>query len=228
MTLSRRSETPPPEGLIVGELVGIHGLLGEVKLYPITDYPERLARYRRLVLQFPDGTWQEVRVQRARAHKNIWLLKLRDVNTMEAAEALRGAHVLIRKEQAEPLPEGQFYLHEVIGLRVVTPEGEELGKVTDVLRNPANDIYVAGPYMIPAVKALIERIDPAAGVLVVRSRDSLLMEEVPPDGEDSTRRHGDTEKKGTEGKRRRRSARAKPAVPDTSGPGNDRPDGSSA
>jgi 16S rRNA processing protein RimM len=220
MTLSRRSETPPPEGLIVGELVGIHGLLGEVKLYPITDDPERLARYRRLVLQFPDGTWQEVRVQRARAHKNIWLLKLRDVNTMEAAEALRGAQVLIRTEQAEPLPEGQFYLHEVIGLRVVTPEGEELGKVTDVLRNPANDIYVAGPYMIPAVKALIERIDPAAGVLVVRSRDSLLMEEVPPDGEgDSPRRHGG-HGGNTEGSKKSRIGRRKRAAPGQAGPGD--------
>jgi 16S rRNA processing protein RimM len=227
MTSSRRSETPPPEGLIIGELVGPHGILGEVKLYPITDYPERLPRYRRLVLTLPDGSWQEVRVQRIRPHKNIWLLKLRDVNTPEAADALRGAQVLIRKEQAAPLPEGQFYIHDVIGLRVVTPEGEELGTVTDVLRSPANDVYVAGPYMIPAVKALIERIDPAAGVLVVRSRDSLLMEEVPPEGEGSTRRRGDTEKKATGGRERRRSGGPKAAAPDTSDPGNIGPDGNS-
>lgn len=209
MTSSERSGTPPPpDGLIVGEIVGAHGLLGEVRLYPITDYPERLARYRRLVLTLPDGSWQEVRVQRARPHKNVWLLKLRDVNTPEAAEALRGAKVLVRKEQAEPLPEGQFYIHEVIGLRVVTPEGEELGTVTDVLRSPANDVYVAGPYMIPAVKALVERIDPAAGVLVVRSRDSLLMEEVPPEEGDSPRKHGE-HGGGTEGARKGRAGRRK-------------------
>jgi 16S rRNA processing protein RimM len=217
MTSSRRSATPLPEGLIVGELVGPHGILGEVKLYPLTDYPERLPRYRRLVLMLPDGSWQEVRVQRARPHKNIWLLKLKDVSTPEAAEALRGAQVLIRKEQVQPLPEGQFYIHEVIGLRVVTPEGEELGTVTDVLRNPANDVYVAGPYMIPAVKALVERIDPAAGVLVVRSRDALLMEEVPPEGEVSTRRHRDTERRGTERKGKARFDRPNGSPPDTPG-----------
>jgi 16S rRNA processing protein RimM len=205
MTLSRRSETPPPDGLIVGELVGPHGILGDVKLYPLTDYPERLARYRRLVFLFPDGSWQDVRVQRARPHKNVWLLKLRDVNTLEAAEALRGTQVLVRKEHLVPLPEGQFYIHEVIGLKVVTPEGDELGTVTDVLRNPANDIYVAGPYMIPAVKELVERIDPAAGVLVVRSREALLMEEVPPGepGEGDSPQGRGEHRGSTEGKKKR-------------------------
>jgi 16S rRNA processing protein RimM len=183
--------------LIVGELVGPFGIQGEVKLYPLTDFPDRLRRYRRLVLALPDGSQREVRVQRARPHKNLWLLKLREIHTPEEAEALRGAQAIVPAELAEPLPEGHFYLHDVIGLRVVTPEGEELGTVTDVLRNPANDVYVVGSLLIPAVKEIVERIDPAEGVLVVRSKEALAVDEVPPErGEGSsevTRRHGDTQ-----------------------------------
>ena len=178
MTSSERSATPPPdEGLIVGEVVGTHGLLGEVRLYPITDFPERLRRYRRLVLALPDGSRRPVRVTRARPHKNVWLLKLRDVNTVEEAEALRGAQVIVPQALAEPLPEGHFYVHEIVGLRVVTAQGEELGTVTEVLRNPANDVYVVGSLLIPAVKEIVERIDPAEGVLVVRSHEALAIEE---------------------------------------------------
>src|SRR4051794_35687796 len=184
MTSSGRSETPPPsEELIVGELVGPFGIAGEVKLYPLTDFPERLRRYRPLVLALPDGTRREVRVQRARSHKNLWLLKLRDINTPEEAEALRGAHAMVPAEKAEPLPEGHFYLHDVIGLRAVTADGEELGTVTDVLRSPANDVYVVGSLLIPAVKAVVDRIDPAAGLLVIHSRDVLATEEVRADTE---------------------------------------------
>jgi 16S rRNA processing protein RimM len=180
---SERSETPPPiDGLIVGELVGPFGIVGEVKLYPTTDFPERLQRYRRLLLALPDGSRQEVRVQRARPHKNLWVLKLRDINTPEQAEALRGAQAMVPAALAEPLPEGHFYLHDIIGLRVVTPGGEELGTVTDVLRSPANDVYVVGgSLLVPAVKEIVDRIDPTAGVLVIRSMEALLTEEVPQD-----------------------------------------------
>jgi 16S rRNA processing protein RimM len=204
MTSSRRFETPPPsEDLIVGEIVGPFGVAGEVKLYPLTDFPERLRRYRRLVLALPDGSRREARVRRARPHKNVWLVKFQDVNTVEAAEMLRGAQALVPAGLAEPLPEGHFYLHEITGLRVVTAAGEELGTVTDILRSPANDVYVVGDLLIPAVKEMVERIDPVAGVIVVRSREALAAEEVPPEPggnpEGSSRRHG-----GTERPRRRR------------------------
>jgi hypothetical protein len=100
---------------------------------------------------------------------------------------------------AEPLPEGHFYLHDVIGLRAVTADGEELGIVTDVLRSPANDVYVAGSLLIPAVKAVVDRIDPAAGLLVVHSKDALATVEVGPERDEartrSPQRHRDTEKK---------------------------------
>src|SRR5262245_6671085 len=200
MTSSGSSETPPPtDGLIVGELVGPFGIAGEVKLYPLTDFPERLRRYRQLVLALPDGSRREVRVQRARPHKNLWLLKLRDVSTPEEAEALRGAQAIVPAGKAEPLPEGHFYLHDVIGLRAVTADGEVLGTVSDVLRSPANDVYVVGGLLIPAVKAVIARIDPAAGLLVVHSRDALAIEEVRPDPDaektNSPQRHRDTEKR---------------------------------
>jgi 16S rRNA processing protein RimM len=209
MTSSASSETPPPaEGLIVGEVVGPFGVAGEIKLYPLTDFPERLRRYRRLVLQLPDGSRREVRVRRARAHKNIWLLKLQEVSTPEEAEALRGAQAIVPAHLVEALPEGHFYLHDVIGLRAVTAAGEELGTVSDVLRSPANDIYVVDNRLIPAVKGIVERIDPGAGLLVVSSKEALASVDAAPagtgEGAESTRTH-----RATEGSRRRVTVRGK-------------------
>src|SRR6266550_1225012 len=105
MTSSGKSETPPPtDDLIVGELVGPFGIVGEVKLYPITDFPERLRRYRHLALALPAGSRREVRVQRARPHKNLGVLKLHGIDTPQAAESLRGVQVMVPADRAEPLP----------------------------------------------------------------------------------------------------------------------------
>src|SRR5258708_23875071 len=87
---------------------------------------------------------------------------------------------MVPADRAEPLPEGHFYLHDVIGLRAVTAAGEDLGVVSDVLRSPANDIYVVGNLLIPAVKAIVERIDLAAGLPLGHSPPILAAEEVPP------------------------------------------------
>ena len=85
---------------------------------------------------------------------------------------------MVGLEEAAPLPEGRFYEHQILGLRVVTPEGEELGRVREIMRLPSNDVYVAGALLIPATHDAIVRLDPEEGVLVVRSREYLQGEEV--------------------------------------------------
>lgn len=178
MTSSRRSETPPPSGpaggeddlLVVGAIVGSHGIRGELKVRPLTEFPERIPKLRQLRLRFPDGRLATHRVRSARTHGEMVLFTLAGVEDRSAADALRGAQVVIEASEAPPLPEGRYYVHDLIGLRVVTPEGEELGTVSDVLQYPANDVYVAGPYLIPATHDAVLRLAPEEGLIVVRSR----------------------------------------------------------
>lgn len=164
--------------LVVGVFVGPHGLRGEVKLRPLTDFPERLPTLKLLRLRYPKGEEASLRVRAARVHGEMILFTLEGVEDRDAADALRGAQVLIRADEATPLPEGRFYVHQLLGLRVLTPGGEELGRVTEVLQNPANDVYVAGKYLIPATHDAILRLAPEEGILVVRSKEYLEGEEV--------------------------------------------------
>jgi 16S rRNA processing protein RimM len=167
----------PPGGLLVGRVVGPFGRIGEVKLLPLTDFPERLAHYDSLLFRFPGGRSERRRLERARPHKGVVLLKLEGCESIDDAETLRGAEAWIDASQAAALPEGHYYVHDLIGLHVVTPDGESLGTVSEVLRGPANDVYVAGRYLIPATHDAIAAIDLERRRLIVRSREFLEAEE---------------------------------------------------
>jgi 16S rRNA processing protein RimM len=173
-------EAPAADGLIVGRLVGTHGLRGELKVLPLTDFPEHIGGYRRITLRWPDGKEEAHEIVASRAHKNVVLVKLKGVLDINAAERFRDADVWVAGRDLAPLPEGHFYVHEILGMRVMSASGEEIGPVTEVIRSPANDVYVAGGLMIPATRDAVERIDAAARVIVVRSREFLETEEVRP------------------------------------------------
>jgi 16S rRNA processing protein RimM len=166
------------DALVVGVFVGTHGTQGEVKLRPLTEFPERIPKLKELRLRFPDGAEETRRLVGSRAHKGMLLVRLEGVTTMAAAEALRGAQVLVSIEEAAPLPEGRYYEHQILGLRVVTPGGEELGTVTQIIEGASNDVYVAGRYLIPATHDAVLRLAPEEGMIVVRSKEYLEGEEV--------------------------------------------------
>ena len=163
---------------MVGTLVGAHGIGGEVKLRPVTEFPERLARLKELRLRLPDADEDRRRVLGSRWHKEMLLLRLEGISDRDAADALSGASVVIDQTEAAPLPEGRYYEHQILGLRVETPEGEQLGTVTEILKAASNDVYVAGEFMIPATHDAILRLAPEEGVIIVRSREYLEGEEV--------------------------------------------------
>lgn len=167
-----------PDGLVIGVFGGSHGVRGEAKLRPLTEFPERIARLKELRLRWPNGQEERRKVLGVRYHQQMALVRLEGVTTPETATELRGVAAVIDLEDAAPLPEGRYYEHQLIGLRVLTPEGEELGTVTEVMPGLANDVYVAGPYLIPATRDAVVRLDPEEGVLVVRSRDFIVGEDV--------------------------------------------------
>ena len=164
--------------MVAGRLVGPFGVRGEVKLLPLTDFPERLETMATLRLRLPNG---EVRVRKVlgiRPHKRIYVVRLAGCGSVEDAEALRDAEICVRESERAPLPEGEYYVHEIVGLRAVTEDGEVLGTVDDVLRTGANDIYRVGHLMIPATRDAVVRLDPAAGVLITRPRSYFEGEEI--------------------------------------------------
>jgi len=150
--------------LPTGEIVNTHGIRGEVRVLPWADCPEFLTEFD---VFYVDGKPMEVEL--SRVQKTCVLVKFRGVDTVEAASRLRGKVVEICREDVE-LEKGTFFVADLEGLTVRDQNGNTLGKVTEVLSMPGNDVYVVKggkEYMIPAVKEYVKNIDIEAGVMDV-------------------------------------------------------------
>ena len=148
-----------------GRIVNTHGVAGEVKIEVWLDSPAFMKKFRRLFL----GE-RELQVESARVQKSFLLCKLRGVDDVNAAMALKGRTVSVAREDAR-LPGGTFFLQDILGARVVDEQGEEIGTLVEILERPASKIYVVRgeeEHLIPAVPAFILRTDPVNGVVTVR------------------------------------------------------------
>lgn len=138
----------------IGQITGGFGIRGQVKVEPMTDFPERFRKGMRLRLR---NEW--VRIESSSLHKGRFLLKLEGIDSLTEAEKLQWEYLEIPADDRPELEEDEFLTQDLIGLKVVTDDGRELGSVDEVLPYPAHDVLVVGELMIPMVKAFIRRID---------------------------------------------------------------------
>lgn len=160
--------------LEVGKVTNIHGLNGEVKVQPWADSPEFLCQFKTLYVD--DAHWP-IKVERARVHKNMVIIKFEGPTDVPSAMSLRGAILHIDRADAN-LPQGAFFLADIYGLEVRdAATGEVLGKIADVLTLPANNVYVVkgGPreLMIPAVPQFIAETNIQEGFVRVNMMEGL-------------------------------------------------------
>jgi len=165
---------PPSEVFFsIGRIVGAHGIRGEVKMEIFSDDPERIKDLRRVYFN-DDPTPQ--RLTSVRFHARQALLTFPDISDRDTAETLRGTIIRISGTQARPLPEGEFYLYQLIGLTVFDEADTELGKLTDIIEAGEVDVYVVrsadgGEQLFPALKNVVLEIDPASRRMVVRPQE---------------------------------------------------------
>ena len=148
-----------------GEIVNTHGVRGEVKIIPWTDTPEFLRAVKTLYI-----AGKPVRVLASRVHKGALLALLEGVEDVNAAMRLKGRRVSIDRADA-PLEPGAFFIQDIIGARVVTEDGAELGALAEVIDAPAGMVYVVRggtEHLIPAVPEFVLSTDADAGVVTVR------------------------------------------------------------
>jgi 16S rRNA processing protein RimM len=159
-----------PVYLSVGVLRRPHGLRGEMLMEVLTDFPQRLRVGTRL---FVGETHAQATLASVCGHNDGLLVRFRGVETPEQAAKHRGKPVFVRAEDRPPLPEGEFYHHEVIGLRVVNEADEELGILSEILITGANEVYIVKhpdgrELLLPAIEDVVLKIDPTAGLVRVR------------------------------------------------------------
>lgn len=172
---------PEPRYLVIAQVVRPHGVSGAVRCRIITEHPERFVALKRVYVGDPPVSYA---VRRARleggTRAGMVLLTLDGIDTPEAAGLLRGALVQVPFEEAVPLKPGEYYAHDIVGLRVVADTGDDLGRVTEVLTTGANDVYVVhgsrGEVLLPAIASVVQRIDIAGGTMTVHLIEGLVEE----------------------------------------------------
>jgi 16S rRNA processing protein RimM len=169
--------------ITIGQISKVHGIKGEMVVVPLTDNPKRFSELEKVLLlkdeKIIEFEVESVRTDfKAKRLKERVLIKLRGVENPEEAKRLVGSFLEIEKEDLIKLPEGRYFIFDIIGLKVITTENKEVGTVKEVISLPANDVYVVQgdqkEYDIPAIKEVVKRIDPKRKVMIIEPKEGLL------------------------------------------------------
>lgn len=162
----------------VGRIVKAFGIRGEIVVEPMTTGPERFRSLRKVFAGPTEAKALPYTVTAVQGGGSGVRVTLEEVRDRSAAERLAGSFLFVGEEEKVRPPDGAFFVDDVVGLLVITEEGETVGTVREVLRMPAHDIYVIAAdgreVMIPAVREFIRRIDLTARTMHVRLIEGML------------------------------------------------------
>jgi 16S rRNA processing protein RimM len=169
------------ENLIaVGQISGTHGIKGQVKLHSYSGNLASLQAAKQVVLRSKAGTSHQVRIKHAANHCGKILLALDGFESIEQSTSLIGCELLLLREQLPAPDEDEYYWHDLLGLTVITTEGQTLGTIAEILETGANDVYLVKnidtrrEYLIPAVASVITSVNLQAGTMLITPLEGLL------------------------------------------------------
>jgi len=186
------------EWVAIGLITSMFGIRGEMKVQPLTDFPERFLQTAKV---YVGDELVERRVLGARLHQRIVILRLEGVETANDAEALRTKKLYVPASELVALPPDHYYLHDLVGLRVVHVDGTELGVVRDVIQSAGNDLLVikaartGKDVLLPTVKEFVKSVDVAGGTIKVEPIPGFFDEEnaVTVEGGDKGENHSEVD-----------------------------------
>ncbi|WP_077621985.1 ribosome maturation factor RimM [Sediminibacillus massiliensis] len=164
----------------VGKIVNTHGINGEVKVIRITDFDERFEKGRQLFWANDENSETiPLVVSGHRRHKNFDLLRFEGHPSINDVEKYKNGMLKVKKEQQEPLDEGEFYYHEIIGCEVFTNTEEYLGVIREILAPGANDVWVIKrkqekDLLIPYIEDIVKEIDIVGKKVIIEPMEGLL------------------------------------------------------
>lgn len=157
--------------LEIGQIVNTFGIKGMVKIKPFTDDIRRFDKLETIYIKNKKSR-KEYEIEEVKYHKNMVLMKLKGIDTIEEAEALRQSYLFVDRDKEEPLEEGVYYIVDLIGLEVYTDENQLLGKVDDIFNTGSNDIYVVKDelgrqILLPGIPDVLKNVDLEKGKITV-------------------------------------------------------------
>ena len=164
--------------LELGQIVNVKGLKGEVKVNPFTEDNTRFETLKKVFVKKTRGEMIELSISKVGYNKNQVIIKFKEINTIEEAETLRNSYILVDRDSLEPLPEGVYYIADLLGLDVYTTEDEYLGKVDDIFSTGSNDVYVVKDELgkqrlLPGIDEVLKKIDIPNGKIIVNLIEGL-------------------------------------------------------
>ncbi|WP_099203632.1 ribosome maturation factor RimM [Miniphocaeibacter massiliensis] len=144
----------------VGYITNTHGIKGDIKIYPLTDYPER---FDEKIDFYIEDEKTKVKIKKTRLHRGLVYVKLEGYNNINEVLKFKDKYIYINEEDRLELPEDIYYISDLVGMEII--DGDKLiGVVKEVMSNQANDIYICEDknkkeFMIPAVKEFIKNVD---------------------------------------------------------------------
>ncbi|MGO8671719.1 MAG: ribosome maturation factor RimM [Capsulimonadaceae bacterium] len=176
--------SPAEYTVVAARITGAHGVSGNVRLRLIGTNPEvsasAIRSATRVLAVDDDGSSRIITVTSLRKQpqpKGSWIARFQGVAGRDDAEALFGMRLMVPESCLPSLPEGEYYVDQLLGMSVRTEDGRPLGELTDVLNSPANDVYVTSTgVMIPAVAAFVQSVDVERRTITVVDMAGLLDE----------------------------------------------------
>ena len=157
--------------LRVGVITSTHGVRGEVKVFPTTDDPQRFKKLKQVILD--DGKQQiNLEIASVKFFKNMVILKFKGLDNINDVEKYKQADLLVTREHAVKLQPGEYFIVDLIGLKGISDEGEDLGELTDVIQTGANDVYVfskegVADLLVPKIPDCVKDINLEEGTVLV-------------------------------------------------------------
>jgi 16S rRNA processing protein RimM len=165
--------------LRIGVIASTHGIHGEVKVYPTTDSLERFKTLKDVVLVTQTKGTLSLKVESVKFFKQFAILKFEGLDQIEDIQKYKGCDLMVSRENAQPLEENEYYIGDLIGMKVESDEGAFLGTLKDVLQTGANDVYVVeredkSELLLPVIDECILDVNLETGTVVAHMMEGLL------------------------------------------------------
>lgn len=162
----------------IGQIVNTSGLKGVLKVKPFTDDINKFSNFKTIYIKTKNSL-VEFKIEQVRYVKNMVMLKLAEIDTVEEAEKYRNLYIKVLRNKEEELEKDSYYVVDILGCQVNTDENQELGKVVDVFQTGSNDVYVVKDeqgkqILLPAIKDVIKNVDIKNKIITVHLLEGLV------------------------------------------------------
>ncbi|WP_459076776.1 ribosome maturation factor RimM [Herbivorax alkaliphila] len=168
----------------IGKIINTRGIRGELKIIPLTDNPKRFDKLQWVYISSNiSENMEKYYIEHVKYHKNFVYLKFKEIDNLNDAEKFKDLYIIIDRKDSVNLPEGSYFMCDLIGMNVIDQSEKVLGKLKDVLKTGSNDVYIVkdedeNEILIPALKSVVKNISIEKNKIVVSLPQGLIEDEI--------------------------------------------------